>query len=66
MKKLILGVGAAICGMLVICTNYIVNSVVASMPNVTLVSYGKLHIVGIVILVVGLVLCIWGLSESDG
>ncbi len=65
MKKLILGVGAAICGMLVICMNYIVNSVVASMPNVTLVSHGKLHLVGIVILVVGLVLCIWGLSEND-
>ncbi len=65
MKKLILGVGTAICGTLVICMNYIVNSIVASMPNVTLVSNGRLHIVGIAVLVIGLILCVWGLSEKE-
>ncbi len=40
MKKMILGVGLFVCGVVLLCTEYAVQRIMASMPNTTLVPGG--------------------------
>jgi hypothetical protein len=40
MKKMILGVGLFVCGVVLLCTEYAVQRIMASMPNTTLAPGG--------------------------
>ena len=40
MKKMVIGVGLFLSGVILFCTDYAVLSIIASMPNTTLVSGG--------------------------
>lgn len=67
MKKLIVGVGTVICGLIVLCTDYIVKSVIAAMPNVHLVdgvAMFSLSMVGWILIGIGIVVVALGYSKK--
>lgn len=60
MKKIVVGVGIFLSGLIVLCTDYAVNRIVESMPNVSLISGGiPLLFIAVVLMVIGgiFVLC---------
>ena len=65
MKKLILGIGIFICGVIALCTDYAVNFILGAMPGVTLVSGGiSITAVALVLMLLGAVLSVIGLTEK--
>ena len=66
MKKMILGIGIFICGVICFCTDYAVESVIDAIPGVTAIHGSglfSLTVVGIVIMVIGVVLSAAGYFE---
>ena len=65
MKKLILGVGVFICGVIALCTDYAVTFLASSMPGVTLVRGGiSITAAALILMLSGAVLIVVGLTEK--
>ncbi len=64
MKKIILGVGLFLAGVIIFCSNYIVQSIVSNLPNVTIVSRGSLGIIAVMVILVGGALSVFGYFEE--
>ena len=67
MKKLIISIGVVICGLIILCTDYIVNNIIAAIPNVHLVegaSVFSLSVIGWIFIGVGIVVAILGYSKD--
>ena len=57
MKKLILGIGTVICGLIILCTDYIINRIIGAMPNVYIidgVAVFSLTVLGWILIVLGI------------
>lgn len=66
MKKLILGVGIFLCGVIALCTDYAVTFLASSMPGVTLVRGGiSIPAAALVLTLLGAILSIMGLTEKN-
>ena len=67
MKKMVLGIGIFICGLLGLCTDYIVTNVISAIPGVTFVSNAavfSLLTVSAVVMLIGLILTVVGYREA--
>lgn len=67
MKKLIVGVGVVICGLIILCTDYIVKSIIGAMPNVYLingVAVFSLSVIGWILIGIGIIVAILGYREE--
>ncbi len=67
MKKLIVGIGAMICGLIILCTDYIVKSVIGAMPDVHLTDGAavfSLSVIGWILIGIGLIVGILGYFEE--
>lgn len=65
MKKLVIGVGSFLSGMILFCTDYATNRIIESMPNVSLLSGGiSLSLVAFLLIIVGIVLILCGYSRE--
>lgn len=67
MKKMMLGIGIFICGLLGLCTDYIVNSVISAIPGVTFISNASvfsLLAISAVVMLIGLILTVIGYREA--
>lgn len=67
MKKLIVGIGAVICGLIILCTDYIVKSTIGAMPNVHLVhgvAVFSLSVIGWILIGIGIIVAILGYSKE--
>lgn len=64
MKKLILGVGIFLCGVIALCTDCAVTFLASSMPGVTLVCGGiSITAAALVLMLLGAILIVIGLTE---
>ena len=64
MKKVIIGTGIFISGVIVLCSNYIIQSIIAAMPNTTLGSGGMGNILAYIIMAVGGVIAFLGCVQD--
>lgn len=67
MKKLVIGVGLVLGGLMLLCTDYIVTSVIGAMPGVTLVdgvAVFSLPVVGWILMGAGTALAVFGCNRG--
>ena len=67
MKKLIVGMGIIICGLIILCTDYIVKNVVGAMPGVQLIEGAavfSLSIIGRFLIGIGIIIVILGYRKE--
>ena len=67
MKKLILGIGIFICGLITFCMDYAVNRIIDAMPGVSIVdgvAVLPLSIISCVIMLIGIILVVLGYMDK--
>lgn len=64
-KKLIVGIGVAICGLIILCTDYILKSVIAAMPNIHLIDGAAIFSLSVMgWILIGIVVAILGYNKE--
>ena len=60
MKKVIVGTGIFICGVIVLCSNHIIQSIISAMPNTTLASGGMMGFLSYILMAIGAGIVLYG------
>lgn len=63
MKMLIIGIGVVICGLIILCTDYIVQNIIAAMPGVYMIdgtAVFSLSAIGWILIGIGLIAAVLG------